>query len=451
MKLLIKKFIIIIVFLNLLIALPSCGQHVEYDDFFGIGSFGPLEQYGSYVVSLREDGYYQIIRVTETQNDGVVVIPQYINGIPVYGIGAYMAGEKKGIFLVTTKETIKILEKNGYYMNLKEDPLFTYYLNAAPSQRIMDYLNNYQITGYVPMKTRCEIVKANKIYLASKTGINAISIAFSKSDVVFNYAPIFSIDRIKKSYYKMNKYFSYLNFADIGREVDSDIALALTISAERQEQIRNIFNINEPYYLQVNYYIKNDNNFIFHPKIYDKALEYNEIMLDIFIEESINGLINAMDELGFPYTDEEVYNFKTNIWNDCHEDIMLFSPYELQSERYKFANIFFKYNLTIDGKKYTNPNMSADFAFDITEYDTNRTISYVNEGDIIDYLKGIEIDDYWIDYSDYRTRVFEPPVPYVEGYEFQGWYKESECINKWDFQNDIFDPAEDLILYAKWQ
>lgn len=54
-----------------------------------------------------------------------------------------------------------------------------------------------------------------------------------------------------------------------------------------------------------------------------------------------------------------------------------------------------------------------------------------------------------------------PPNPIREGYNFMGWYKEIECINKWDFENDIipnkiYNENEEYVLketriYAKWE
>lgn len=76
---------------------------------------------------------------------------------------------------------------------------------------------------------------------------------------------------------------------------------------------------------------------------------------------------------------------------------------------------------------------------------------------------------YWIDDCDYGGKIeFIPPEPEREGYEFGGWYKEPECINKWDFETDtlpekqtemqenLYGEAEEVtvyqetILYAKW-
>ena len=72
---------------------------------------------------------------------------------------------------------------------------------------------------------------------------------------------------------------------------------------------------------------------------------------------------------------------------------------------------------------------------------------------------------YWIDDYDYGSKIeFIPPEPEREGYTFGGWYKEPECINKWDFETDVLpeerteineDGEEEVVyqetkLYAKW-
>lgn len=48
----------------------------------------------------------------------------------------------------------------------------------------------------------------------------------------------------------------------------------------------------------------------------------------------------------------------------------------------------------------------------------------------------------------YRTVISDPVEPTATDYVFGGWYKESECINAWDFANDTV--TSDVILYAKW-
>lgn len=44
-------------------------------------------------------------------------------------------------------------------------------------------------------------------------------------------------------------------------------------------------------------------------------------------------------------------------------------------------------------------------------------------------------------------KVTKPSNPSCAGYKFDGWYKEKECNNKWDFDTTI---KADMTLYAKW-
>ncbi len=49
----------------------------------------------------------------------------------------------------------------------------------------------------------------------------------------------------------------------------------------------------------------------------------------------------------------------------------------------------------------------------------------------------------------YGGKVNRPDTPVRSGYTFEGWYKESGCINEWNFDTDTV--AENIILYAKWE
>ncbi len=71
------------------------------------------------------------------------------------------------------------------------------------------------------------------------------------------------------------------------------------------------------------------------------------------------------------------------------------------------------------------------------------------------YYLNIEDDDYYyIDYYEENSIIeFIPPNPKRDGYIFDGWYKEKECINKWNFEIDIvkFDVnVNEIKLYVKW-
>ena len=46
-------------------------------------------------------------------------------------------------------------------------------------------------------------------------------------------------------------------------------------------------------------------------------------------------------------------------------------------------------------------------------------------------------------------KIVEPAWPVRAGYEFAGWYKESECLNAWNFATDSVSAS--ITLYARWQ
>ena len=83
----------------------------------------------------------------------------------------------------------------------------------------------------------------------------------------------------------------------------------------------------------------------------------------------------------------------------------------------------------------------------------------------VSYYLNYEIENYdgyhWIDDYDYGSKItYIPEAPTREGYIFDGWYKEEDCINKWDFETDTLPEAildeegepvyQETKLYAKW-
>ena len=70
------------------------------------------------------------------------------------------------------------------------------------------------------------------------------------------------------------------------------------------------------------------------------------------------------------------------------------------------------------------------------------------------HLNYDENNYYYIDYYENGEKIlYIPPSPVREGYTFEGWYKEIDCTNKWDFDNDVLqltDETQEIKLYAKW-
>lgn len=93
--------------------------------------------------------------------------------------------------------------------------------------------------------------------------------------------------------------------------------------------------------------------------------------------------------------------------------------------------------------QYDSPNKIANVSY-MYNYDNSENEGY-----------------YWVDSYNESVITFIPPMPQRDGYTFEGWYKEEQCLNKWDFESDItgkeiiisdkvHNSYEGLYLYAKW-
>ena len=88
----------------------------------------------------------------------------------------------------------------------------------------------------------------------------------------------------------------------------------------------------------------------------------------------------------------------------------------------------------------------------------------INEVANISYYYNYEKEGYqtyFIDNVFNETIINIPPNPKRKGYTFDGWYKEKECINIWDFEKEIIPEKmydsegnydyKETIIYAKWK
>ena len=87
--------------------------------------------------------------------------------------------------------------------------------------------------------------------------------------------------------------------------------------------------------------------------------------------------------------------------------------------------------------------------------------SYIKVANVVYYLNDDTEDTFFVDDCDGTIVNVVPPNPIREGYKFKGWYKEKECINKWDFEKDIIPSKEydkdgnyifkETAIYAGWE
>ncbi len=122
----------------------------------------------------------------------------------------------------------------------------------------------------------------------------------------------------------------------------------------------------------------------------------------------------------------------------------------------KYGTVFTKTGL-YDSDTYT---LLTNFSSDLIETSDNYIDFYYRQ----DYNSIYRVDptkmsqvlfdsqggsdmDYII--ADKDTLIQAPDSPTRPGYTFEGWYKEAECINKWDFATEKV-ASNNMTLYAKW-
>jgi uncharacterized repeat protein (TIGR02543 family) len=82
-------------------------------------------------------------------------------------------------------------------------------------------------------------------------------------------------------------------------------------------------------------------------------------------------------------------------------------------------------NLTLYAKWVSDSAVSVDF--------------------VINGHGGDSIDTAWYDPGAW---IDSPPEPSLEGYSFEGWFRDEECTEPWIFEEDTVDTS--IILYARW-
>ena len=114
-------------------------------------------------------------------------------------------------------------------------------------------------------------------------------------------------------------------------------------------------------------------------------------------------------------------------------------------------------------KVYVSYNHMSEYGDYYNSFASNSDVDYshVTIANVVYYLNDDTEDSYFVDDCDNEKIVNIPTDPIRDGYKFMGWYKEKECINKWDFENDIvskkqYDENNEYIfietsLYAKWK
>lgn len=118
------------------------------------------------------------------------------------------------------------------------------------------------------------------------------------------------------------------------------------------------------------------------------------------------------------------------------------------------------YNKMLAGEDLFSEKELDDEEYDLATLNRYEYIDYLymyftkyrNDEEVLDILTTIRLGGYaWIDYLEPGDKIMTlPPVPERKGYEFTGWYVDSQCTTSADFES-IVKADDDIKLYAGWK
>lgn len=117
----------------------------------------------------------------------------------------------------------------------------------------------------------------------------------------------------------------------------------------------------------------------------------------------------------------------------------------------------------------SSPWQARDYTVGNTNYVEKKVKEYLDGENENEHIKAANLvyyvgddDCYFVDYIENATVTIIPPEPHKDGYAFGGWYKDTEYLEKWDFEKDLVPAGNieydekgnpiyfDTKLYAKW-
>lgn len=372
-----------------------CGKIDENKPLFGSTYSEPIEV-GDFLYCLRSDGYYQCIGLSKSGFEAkALMVPDYVNGIPVMGFGiprepgststpTYPYNRQDIILEYDSHSDIvkyKIREKvNG---NSTGRIIYSYYLDYEFYDSYFDkdkdaqYLIPDNIT-YNPVMCSSETIYFNCHHVNGLYDLIGRINGYGHNPRVLKKI-VFEPNYINDSNYDyFHTYYSIIE----------------GINCTEYSEFYDLLFITSPFSLK---------------KIAETELYWHELRFQFRIyddDEFIKALKGSTEPI--------------EAWEMTYAEKM-----EKMKSRIS-SNVEFRYNLMINGQQYIREGYEDRYD---EEYD--------------------ERDLYWIDYVSEGEKIQEPPVPYVNGYDFLGWYTDSKCTNKWDFSADKLNTAS-LKLYAKW-
>lgn len=406
-----KILLIILVIITLILATSCTGNDPAIDPKYWGETYGYEETIDGLRVCLRSDGYYQIVGINEEAvNDGILIIPQYINNIPVMGLGA----------------NIYNYGNSGYY----KEPIIYQKLYESSSLYELIYKNGNSIQlECKSSRNVCNIniiseflYRTSLVEKRTKAYINCHHLNYEDDFLIYlPFDMIFLNFDLEEAFGDSRNSFSYITIDDLYGSTGGFSTL--------EEFLLHKFGIIDPVTYRPEIYARNcvleQNTFIKQKKIFNELYGqyiHTKTMRYITGHKNTNNIVSYKNNGSVQYYDANSKELYDLIYAQMRHEL---EEKHFLNEAFKAlcANIEFHYNLIINGEEY------HDFTHP-------------------------KSDLYWIDHLDECETLKEPPVPFVEGHTFLGWYTDPECTQLYDFTKPVSQIEDELVwlkLYAKWQ
>ncbi len=180
----------------------------------------------------------------------------------------------------------------------------------------------------------------------------------------------------------------------------------------------------------------------------------------ISIEEDITVRAIAVKE---GYTDSDIAEFiytviedaplRYNITFESNGGTIVPAQSILESEKIELPEVPVKEGYLFEGWfKETECENIWDFEKETVTADITLYAKWTEDPSAAVYTVSFELQEHGTPIESLTVKTGElltaPEAPTADGYQFEGWFKEPECENIWDFEKDTV--TADITLYAKW-
>ena len=155
---------------------------------------------------------------------------------------------------------------------------------------------------------------------------------------------------------------------------------------------------------------------------------------------------SVLKRIYVPFYLEEIWVNEEEIGDKARDDfaVVIFDVKEI--EAYPPIGVKLSYKAYSDRVDYYGEPNNLKVHLDYDSQGRQKNMTPANVTYLYNYEEAPNEGDYWVDDYDGEVISYVPENPVREGYTFGGWYKEPECINKWNFTKDIV-PKKTVYLY----